>query len=702
MTPTANNIAQNRGPHLVLFGVRSRREAARRLTAANPAAGTRYRRSWTSPPGTRPDRVGVWYWRGGEDDLRACANEVLLRFVHPLVAGGLPYCVGFPFDEALFAPRPLGVDDAHQLDFEDIGALLLAGPDTGPWARPAADSSAKARTTLDAAQRAAVEHRGGPSRVLAPAGAGKTKTLISRVVELVSRGVDPDAILLLAFNRKAAEQFEERLEALGVATTRRINDGRPTERAPEAAGARPERGGGQPGAVHCATFNAFGYRYQKEVAGRRPALDTGDSGARALMRRALDEAGLDDAVLQPARGCDPVGLFLAALARVRSTLDPPRDVSVSIASRGEQPEIAASFAEVHARYTRLQAHDGRQSFDDQIYLAVADLLAVPGHRAAMQRHYRHILVDEFQDLNGAQLALVDILSRPRRDLFVVGDDDQLIYGWRHADITGILDFHQRMPPQPWSATYKLETNYRCSRSVVRTSSRLVQNNMRREAKVVSSRSGAPEGAVRFFGAPHGVERAAAAVAFLRAEKARLGCAWRDLAVLCRYRAQQAGVTEALRAAGVPCVPVLLDEETSAWAVGDGAAAAAEGAPAADAVAICTIHAAKGREYYSVVIADYDCDLTKLGPGQLEEERRVMYVAITRARDAVLITLDTSLPYVHPFLRELVASPAPDEYARLESGEARAGGCSAARRSELALLFPELALGRYDGRPTECS
>jgi superfamily I DNA/RNA helicase len=209
--------------------------------------------------------------------------------------------------------------------------------------------------------------------------------------------------------------------------------------------------------------------------------------------------------------------------------------------------------------------------------------------------------------------------------------------------------------------------------------------------------------VRFFGAPHGAERAAAAVAFLRAEKSRLGCAWRDLAVLCRYRAQQAAVAEALRAAGVPCVPVLLDEETSAWAVGGGAAAGAEGAPAAaDAVAICTIHAAKGREYYSVIIADYDCDLTKLGPGQLEEERRVMYVAITRARDAVLITLDTSLPYVHPFLRELVASPAPDEYTRLESGKARADGCSAARRSELALLFPEFAHGRCGDRPTERS
>jgi superfamily I DNA/RNA helicase len=704
MTQRTDNAGHDPDPHMVVFDVHSGREAMRRLAAVHPGARPRGRRSWTSTPRLRPGRVGVWCWRDGEEELRAVANDVLLRLVHPLVASGHPYCVGFPFDEALFAQRPLGVDDARQLDFEDIGTLLCAGPDAEPGASvragpgasvragPGADSGAGGHATLDAAQRAAVQHRVGPARVLAPAGAGKTKTLISRVAELVTRGVDPGAILLLAFNRKAAEQFEERLEALGIATTRRIVNEEPADRASAAVRAPSTSESGRPGAVHCATFNAFGYRYQKEVMGRSPDLDTNGTRARTLMRRALNEAGMGDAVLRPARGCEPVSRFLEALARVRSTLEPPGAVSVRIASCGDEPEISAPFADVHFRYTRLQARDGRQSFDDQIYLTVADLLAVPGHRAAMQQRYRHVLVDEFQDLNGAQLALVDILSRPRRDLFVVGDDDQLIYGWRHADIAGILDFHQRLPPPPWSATYRLDTNYRCSRSVVRASSRLVRNNVRREAKEVRARAGAAEGAVRFFGAPVGAERAAAACAFLRSERSRLGCAWRDLAVLCRYRAQQPEVAEALTDAGVPCLSVSLDEESAAWAVGLETTAGAKDAPAAaDAVAICTIHAAKGREYHSVVIPDYDCDLTKLGPGQLEEERRVMYVAITRARDAALLTVDTSLPYVHPFLRELVAAPGPGEYAGLKPGEARLDRRAEARRAELGILFPEIAV-----------
>jgi superfamily I DNA/RNA helicase len=696
MTQSTDNAAHDRCPHLVVFNVHSRREATRRLAAADPGARPCGRRVWSSPPRLRSGRVGVWCWRGGEAELRAVANEVLLRLVHPLVAGGHPYCVGFPFDQAQFAPRPLGVGDGHRLDFEDIGALLCAGPDAEPDAAlrsgPGSVSDAPGHTTLDAPQRAAVEHRVGPARVLAPAGAGKTKTLISRVAELASRGVDPGAILLLAFNRKAAEQFEERLEALGIATTRRITNEEPADRASATTHTGSASGSGRPGAVHCATFNAFGYRYQKEIMGRSPDLDTGGAGARALMRRALNEAGMGDAVPRPARGCEPVSRFLAALTRVRSTLEPPGAVSVSIASCGEEPEISAPFAGVHSRYTRLQARDGRQSFDDQIYLAVADLLAVPGHRAAMQQRFRYVLVDEFQDLNGAQLALIDILSRPRRNLFVVGDDDQLIYGWRHADIAGILDFHERLPPPPWSATYTLGTNYRCSRSVVRASSRLVRNNVRREAKDVSARAGAAEGAVRFFGASLGAERAAAACTFLRGERSRLGCAWRDLAVLCRYRAQQPEVADALTAAGVPCRTVPLDDETAACSP-DGATTDIEEGTSemADAVAICTIHAAKGREYHSVVIPDYDCDLTRLGPGQLEEERRVMYVAITRARDTALLTVDTSLPYVHPFLRELVAAPGPGEYAGLKRGDARLDRRAEARRAELTLLFPELAV-----------
>ena len=92
--------------------------------------------------------------------------------------------------------------------------------------------------------------------------------------------------------------------------------------------------------------------------------------------------------------------------------------------------------------------------------------------------------------------------------------------------------------------------------------------------------------------------------------------------------------------------------------------------AEDRVVVGTIHAAKGREYHSVVIPDYDCDVTRWEPAAIEEERRVVYVGVTRARDSALFTVDTSRPYVHPFLRELVQAPAADEHDDADGVAAR--------------------------------
>ena len=116
--------------------------------------------------------------------------------------------------------------------------------------------------------------------------------------------------------------------------------------------------------------------------------------------------------------------------------------------------------------------------------------------------------------------------------------------------------------------------------------------------------------------------------------------------------------------------------------------------ATDAVAIGTIHAAKGREYHAVAIPDYDCDVTRWSAAQIEEERRVVYVGVTRARDTVLLTVNASRPYVHPFLRELVEAPRPGEHAALLAQLSREEDLDAQTRlrrrvAEIEVLFPEL-------------
>ncbi len=564
------------------FDVPSARALHKGYLGLNPGVRVWQGRSWTLTGGVPRqgllERLGglsrragaastLWFWERDEDALRAQAGDVLLRFVHPLVADGRPYCVGFPFPAGFLEPRPLTLSERADLDLEDIGALLEAGAHPGPPAPSAQAPASSAHAGLDAAQRAAVRHGPGAARVLAAAGSGKTRTLVARVAELVARGVEPGHILLLAFNTKAAEQLEERLEEQGIATTRHIELG------------------GTATAVHCATFNAFGARYQRDVARQRVQVDAGGSYGRALMRQALDEAGHGLPFLKPARGADPVGALFAVLARVRAGLEPPESITVPVLSTGDRPVVPVPFAAVHARYSHLQSLSGRQSFDDQIYFTIVDLLAAPARRRAVQRLYRHVLVDEFQDLNPAQLALIDVLSRPSRDLFVAGDDDQLIYGWRFADPAAILGFHERVPPAPLSATYALTTNYRCSRAVVRAAARLVANNSRREPKVMTAREGAQEGAVLFAAAPSWAERGKAVCAFLRAERARLGCAWSELAVLGRYRSQLFAVALTLDAEGVPRTPRLgcrLFTHPAARLVRACLALTAEPAPAHDA------------------------------------------------------------------------------------------------------------------------
>jgi DNA helicase-2/ATP-dependent DNA helicase PcrA len=656
---------------------------------------------------------------------------------------------------------------------------------------------------LDDSQRRAAAHPGGAARVLAPAGSGKTTTMVQRVLLLLEQGVDPSSILVLAFNKKAADQLIDRLERQGVPTRSHI---------------KSDTSSG----VLCATFNAFGYRYQQQIVQNTLQLRSGRATWRQVMERALRDHGITTSNLKARRGSDPVGQFLNALAQTRADLQQPSEISVEIDTYGSSTKTVIPFEKVYQSFSRRQLAAQWQSFDDQIFLTVRDLLEIPEHRRAAQQIFDHVLVDEFQDLNGSQMALVDILSRPNRNLYVVGDDDQMIYGWRFAKLENILNFHERMPAEPLSTTYTLGTNYRCSRAVVESSRRLIDHNIRRVPKDIQPGPSAPEGRVVFFGSEVWDQRADAICRFLHAEHERHDCKWAELAVLCRYKAQQPLIALALDRVGIPRTALLtyrlfthpasellrsylrivvkpeslkaddvkalmnrpnryiknemvdviatsinpwrtisdeaskmgspkglhdllrgalhlqkqLDENRvsahqlitevvstfgleqywkdeskrpsdtekddagplyvlsavlmladdsdsiegmlSAWDQRaqreeadqdtDGRAMSdddlkREEPPDVDQVVIGTMHASKGREYRSVVLIDYDPDLSRASIEEKEEERHVLYVGVTRAKHSVLLTINTG-KQISPLVRELVAPPTPDEPARL--------------------------------------
>jgi len=691
--------------HLVLFDVGSADELRRRLHSEAERLGVRFAATcplhagepWTPPGPDDADLVPVWHWTGTLVALQRDARRFLNRFVYPLAQTALPSCVAFSFPAGGLEPRPLDVDSRARLDLEDVHSLLRApvaggaSCERGPCAPPGRDLEA-ALAGLDPDQRAAALHTDGPARVLAAAGSGKTKTMVARVGALVARGAAPASVLVLAFNTEAAVQLEERLAAEGIPTTRRI--------AVDAEG------------VHCATFNAFGHRFQRQVLGHAPEVSSSGALQERLLRAAASTELVSPAAvgttLDPydARAVDEAHALDRGLTAWRAELRRPRPA--------DSPRIDA--------YRSLQADLGIQTFDDQIITTVTSLLADPGARRLVQDRYRYVLVDEFQDVNPAQVALLDVLSRPWRNLFVVGDDDQLIYGWRSAHVSSIVDFGHDLPSAPYSACFTLPTNYRCSREIVSRAEQLVACNRRRAEKTMQARADAPAGAVLFAAASTLGERLAEVAAFLAVERARLECGWQELAVLCRFRSQLAIAGLGLTSWGLPAGPTAaadgLDPEI-ARQLGDRFRAAAaggashrgtvaiveeavagssdrcprgspdllhaadaarllaarrpripdfleawseheqravEGPAVADGITMATIHATKGREYRAVAVVDFAPSLEALTEDEREEERRVLYVALTRAKERALLTIDLSRGAPHAYLGELARAP----------------------------------------------
>ncbi|MCB0879402.1 MAG: UvrD-helicase domain-containing protein, partial [Thermoleophilia bacterium] len=391
------------------------------------------------------------------------------------------------------------------------------------------EASPRTRSTpgleLDNSQRQAVTHGTGPSRVLAPAGAGKTRVLTSRVEELVQRGVNPSQILVLAFNKKAADQVIDRFEVRGVPVA-------------------PRKLFGDEAGVRCVTFHAFGYRLHLECLQRRPDI-LNDGKLRKLMEEAIKRAGVR--VRGTKQGTDPVAQCLTAYRRAAADLCLPASINVEFEYVGEDEPSKIPFELVHDEFEKLCLAGNAITFDDMVTNAVRVLLADPQLRSTVQRRFTHILVDEFQDLNEAQLVLIEILSRPDRELYVVGDDDQLIYGWRHANLRNILGFEAR---HPMATTYTLSTNYRSAKSIVRTARRVIDGNTGRVFKDIQPFEGQPEGVVQFIVSGDWQDRAQRVAEFLTEQAERWG-EWRETAVLCRLNAQLPLIASALDAADIP-------------------------------------------------------------------------------------------------------------------------------------------------------
>jgi superfamily I DNA/RNA helicase/very-short-patch-repair endonuclease len=375
---------------------------------------------------------------------------------------------------------------------------------------------------LDPSQRAAVDHLGGDARILAPAGSGKTKVLVNRAIRLLNRGVPPSSILVLAFNKKAALQLEDRLGVLGVP----VSKGRE----------------GDPG-VWVATLNAFGNRVLKSEGVTSKLLDK-PWKEKNLVEEAASAIGEH---LIGMRGEDPMATLTQEIARVRRGLRSPAEIEVEI----PQPSGTRSIAldSLWSAVRDIQKRKNLITFDDQIFLAADLMLREPTIRHLWQKRFKYVLVDEYQDLNAAQIMLMRILTAGPATIFAVGDDDQSIYSWRDANVVNFLDNFK--VSYPGMSDYNLEINYRCPKPIVRTSQRLIRKNKRRHPKIIRPAAIAPEGQITISRAEGLMPLGEDLVKFFNDVRRSNGNEWRDMAVLTRTNVQLLAAAVALDRAGIP-------------------------------------------------------------------------------------------------------------------------------------------------------
>ena len=296
---------------------------------------------------------------------------------------------------------------------------------------------------LNAEQYAAVTAPDGPALVVAAAGTGKTRTLIYRLAWLVKeRGVEPWEVLLLTFTNKAAHEMLSRAEEL---VQRQFNSG------------------------FSGTFHSFANRLLRQHADRVgfgkdfSILDSDDS--KKLMRNCADELGMDKKMFPKP------DVLLSVLGVVSGRQG---DLRSAVEERFEHAEVEIEdILNVQTLYVEKKRATNTMDFDDLLIYSHQLLHDHEDLRRFYQDAFRHVLVDEYQDTNVLQAAIVRQLVSGHGNLMVVGDDFQSIYSWRGADFRNFLDF---AGAYEGAATYKLQTNYRSTPEILETANAVIAGN----------------------------------------------------------------------------------------------------------------------------------------------------------------------------------------------------------------------------------
>ena len=366
---------------------------------------------------------------------------------------------------------------------------------------------------LNEPQQRAVACLQGPLLIVAGAGSGKTRVLTFRIANLLEHGVPPYRILAITFTNKAAREMRERVDAL-------IGDAAQD--------------------VWLSTFHSFCARFLRmelEHYGRYAKnfviYDAADS--KGLIRECLKELNIDEKHTAP-------GAVQAHISDAKNRL---LDVAAFTAQATDF--FAEQVAKIYALYQSKLQENNALDFDDLLMLTVELLTKNEELRTKYQKKFQYILVDEYQDTNGAQYAIAKLLAAEHRNICVVGDADQSIYGWRGADMRNIMNFEKDYPE---ATVILLEQNYRSTKNILAAANAVIENNLTRKKKELWTDNPTGDRITIYEGATEKNE-----ASYIVREVERLHTMFHvkygDIAVLYRTNAQSRNIEEAFYATGVP-------------------------------------------------------------------------------------------------------------------------------------------------------
>ncbi|MFF2091149.1 ATP-dependent helicase [Paenibacillus sp. NPDC058174] len=363
---------------------------------------------------------------------------------------------------------------------------------------------------LNARQIAAVRHHDGPLLTIAGAGSGKTSVLVCRAGYLLSvRGVQPHRLLMMTFSKKAAEEMRERIAKL------------------------PNIGDHAASAIEARTFHAFCLLLLRRSGYKQAIL--GETGRKQLFfKKLLRERNLHETY--------QAETLIAMLSAYKLEMIEAQDLP-------EGDEEERQLKQLFLSYEAWKSEAHLIDYDDMLLEAYKLLVREERLLQSFQNRFRYIMIDEFQDTNKVQYALIKLLVEPSRNLMVVGDDDQTIYSFNGARNDYILNFEQQFPG---ARSVVLDVNYRSGSGIVGLGNAIIRHNKQRRSKTLQTAK--PHGAPPVFARPgNSDDEAELIVNTIIAKQAKGNCSYGDIAVLFRTASSSRAVFDQLVIRQVPFI-----------------------------------------------------------------------------------------------------------------------------------------------------